>query len=252
MQPLPIGFVSAPAWLDPSPAEFPLLCADPVVTQQNFVRAPHFDYALGSVPGLLGKAAAAAGELAAVGCQAAAMAWSPLAWASREGGNVTPETALERQAQISALAGLPVSLIGPAVLGCLEALGARKVGLACTYYTAEYRAGWNGFVGAAGYQTVALSLADIGHWPEGRGGTERWEITPERISANVEAVLDAMPDADAVVLSGGAARSVSLLGTLASRYARPVFGVDAALYWALARSAKISLKPDILGPLSEV
>ncbi len=245
-----VGFVSAPVWIDPSPAEFPALIDGPVRTQQSVLRAPGYDWRLASVPALEPEIAATAASLADMGCAAAGICWSPVTWASAQGGAVSEAEARARSDRISAAAGLPVVQIGPAVLDALRALGIRRVGLACPYYRADWRATWCDFVSGAGFEATALTLADIGHWPEEGGGPERWVITPELIAKITVAVLDAMPAADAVVLSGGAARSVAILDDLAARFGRPVLGVDAVFYHALARAAGLRLRPGVLGALA--
>lgn len=245
-----VGFVSAPIWIDPSPADFPALIEGPVRTQQSVMRAPGYDWRLASTPELEPEIAAAGASLAGMGCAAAAICWSPVAWASAGGGAVTEAAARARADRISAAAGLPVVQIGTAVLDMLRDLGIGRVGLACPYYKADWRAGWRDFVAGAGVEAVALTLADIGHWPEEGGGPERWTITRAMIDKTVAAVLEAMPDAEAVVLSGGAARTVAILDDLADAFGRPVFGADAALYRGLARAAGLPLRPGALGRLT--
>ncbi|MGI9550280.1 MAG: hypothetical protein ACR2MT_03695 [Aurantibacter sp.] len=44
-----IGFISAPAWFDPTPSEFPTVVEEGVLTQQAPLLLPEFDYQLETI-----------------------------------------------------------------------------------------------------------------------------------------------------------------------------------------------------------
>ncbi len=56
-----IGFISPPGWIDPSPAEFPSVCAESVQVQQCALRLPGLDWRIDSIAETEPELVAAAG-----------------------------------------------------------------------------------------------------------------------------------------------------------------------------------------------
>lgn len=244
-----IGFISPPGWIDPSPGEFPSVCAQTARTQQVPLRAPGFDWRIESVAGLEAETTVAAATLADMGCAVAAATGTPFAWVGTGG----LDGARARQARIAEAAGLPVVMAGLAIIGALQALGVGKVALACTYYSTSWRERWAGFVTGAGFEVGAATLAEQGVWSD-HGDEERayWYPTGEDIAENVRRLLADTPGAEAAAITGAGARTLHLIGALEAETGLPVMGADTALYRAAARAADMPLKPGALGRIGEV
>lgn len=73
-----IGFISAPAWFNPAPSEFPNVCEETLRTQQAPVLLPDFDYRLESIVGVQEALHRCARSLAAMGCDVIARSAVPL------------------------------------------------------------------------------------------------------------------------------------------------------------------------------
>ncbi|MCP3953502.1 MAG: hypothetical protein GY697_14985, partial [Desulfobacterales bacterium] len=93
-----IGFISAPAWFDPAPAEFPTVVEEQVLTQQAPLLLPDFDYRLTSIAAVQDHLNQCTRSLKAMGCDLAAQVGSPFAWA----GAKSETAARSRQASMSA------------------------------------------------------------------------------------------------------------------------------------------------------
>jgi len=242
-----VGFIAPPGWTDPSPDEFPTVCADPVRSHAVQLETPDFDPWIGSPDRMEPEIAAAATALAKAGCVVAARTGPPFAWAGSLAG------ARARQDRIAAAARIGSVADGLAIVDALQALGARKVALACSYYTAPWVKRWADFVAGAGFEVGARTFADQGLWPE-PGHPDRAERHPTdaETADHVRRMVAEFGHADAVAVMGAGARTLSLIRGLEAEIKRPVIGADTALYWAAAKAAGIALKPGALGALTEL
>lgn len=240
-----IGFIAPPGWADPSPEEFPSVCADPVGTRQVQLATPTFDPWIGSPDRMEPEITAAATALAGMGCTVAARTGPPFAWA----GSVAEARA--RQQRISAAAGIAAIADGLAIIDALQALGARKVALACSYYTDTWSKRWADFVAAAGFEASARTFADQGLWPE-PGHPDRADRHPTETETadHVRRMVAEFGHCDAVAVMGAGTRTLALIKGLEAEIKRPVIGADTALYWAAAKAAGVALKPAMLGALT--
>lgn len=233
-----VGFVSPPAWYDPTPQEFLHLAGGAVRVQQYVLPLLDFDWRLESVAATEPAQTLAARTLAQAGCDAIASVGTPFGWAGLE----DVQAARARCARISAAAGVPYIATGVAVIDVLEAVEARSVGLACTYYSDDWRDAWARFVSASGFETQARSLSDQGlaasHGPD---DVTYWAPGPELISQSVAMLHDEAPDLDAIAISGAGARTLSVVDDLRQRTGKPVFGSDTALYRALSDQLALGL-----------
>lgn len=244
-----IGFISPPGWIDPSPGEFPGVCAEPVRTQQMPLRAPGFDWRIDSVAGMEAEIALAASTLSAMGCAATAVSGVPFAWVGTEGIG----GARDRTARIADMAGITVVMASLAILDVFRNLNARKVALACTYYSSVWRERWAEFVTQAGYRVTAATLAEQGIWQQhDEADRAYWYPTAEEISENVRRLVAETPEVEAVAIAGAGARTLSVIGPLEDELGRPVLGADTALYRAAARAAGVSIRPGAIGSIGEV
>lgn len=245
-----VGFISPPNWFDPSPQEFAALCVEPIGFQQFPLPLFRFDFTLGSIAQTQPEQMLAARTLGACGCDAIALTGTPFGWAGLSG----EEEAREGAAQLAKAAGVPVQIVGTAIIDALRAMGSRKVALATTYYDDEWKAAWKAFVSGCGF-TVVLSdnLADQGiSRSESIGSKQTDTIDQATVCASVEAVGRDPRGAEAIVVTGAGCRTNLYIKELELLTGLPVIGSDTAVFWALAKAAGISLKSGALGALTDL
>ncbi len=244
-----VGFISPPGWADPSPAEFQAVCADQVLVQQCPLLLPGFDWRIDSIAMTEPELMVAARTLGDMGCDLVAKVGTPFAWA----GLRSVAEARARRDRLADATGVPVVMSGIAILDAFAALGADRVGLACTYYSDDWTQRWARFVQASGVEVlVAQNLAEQGLMPP-HDDAERayWAPTAEQISECVRRIAKIAPKTEAIAISGAGSRTLTLVHALEAETGRPVIGSDTALYWAVARTAGVRLKPSVLGSLSD-
>ena len=236
-----VGFVSAPAWFDPAPAEFPTVVDGPVRTQQSPLLLPDFDYRLASIAGVQSKLDLCAESLAAAGCDMVAQVGSPFAWADAG----SESEARRRQEKMAAAAGLPVIMTGLAIVEGLRAMGAKKVAVNCTYYEAVWRDAFAQFLDMCGFEPVhASTLADQGLVETGaRMEDYGWSMTDDLAQRSILAAAGSAPEAEAIVVTGAGTRTLGILSEMESRTGRPIVAADTIVYWAIARELGLALRP---------
>lgn len=242
-KPPTIGFISAPAWFDPAPSEFPGVCRETVRTQQAPVPLPDFDYRLESIAAAQETLHSCARSLKAIGCDLVAQVGSPFAWA----GATSEREARLRCETLARAADAPTVMTGLAIVDGLRAVGARRIAVNCTYYDAVWQEGFTGFLAVCGFdirhastlgeQGVVDAIATIADYG--------WSMTPALAARSIRAVAAASPEADAIVVTGAGTRTLAILADMEAETGRPVIAADTVLYWAVARELGLSLKPNM-------
>lgn len=244
-----IGFVSAPAWFDPAPSEFPTVVQEAVRTQQAPLLLPEFDYGLESIAAVQGDLDLCAQSLGAAGCDLVAQVGSPFAWA----GAASEAQARLRCEAMARAANVPAVMTGLAIIDGLRALGAEKIALDCTYYEAGWRDAFAAFMRTCGFEIMhASNLADQGLAPRNAKMADYgWAMTDDLAKRSILAVAQQAPAADAVVVTGAGTRTLRILADLEGRIERPIVAADTALYWAAASELNLTLTPK-MGSLAEL
>jgi len=244
-----IGFISAPAWLDPAPSEFPGVVVEDVQTQQAPLLLPEFDYQLTRIASVQTELNICARSLNAMGCDVAAQVGSPFAWACA----TSEMEARSRNRSMAKAAGIPCLMTGLAIVDGLRALGVKKVAANCTYYEKDWRDGFSVFLSLCGFDVMQVStlsdqgLTDSSAKMEDYG----WSMTPGLTRESILSVAKASPDAEAIVVTGAGTRTLEVLCELEADTKRPIIAADTILYWAIANRLGLTLKP-IMGSLSEL
>ncbi len=207
---------------------------NPVRVQQTPVPIVDFGYRLGDFVDAEAYVGEACRIVAACECDVIGQVGTPFGW----DGCVNEHGARARQERFARSAGVPVLTNTLAIVDALRALDARRITLAATYYDAPMRAGWSSFLGACGFEVLATaSVVDQGL----AGDTDdymwdlTWSLTDDMVSRSIMACCETDPDADAVVVTGTAARTLALAGPAEERSGVAVVAADTALYWALMR-----------------
>ncbi len=236
-----IGFISPPAWFDPAPAEFPTAVAEAVRTQQAPLALPEFDYALSSIAAAGNALTRAAHALGEAGCSLVAQVGSPFSWA----GINSEAEARQRCDAIAIAAGVPAVMTGLAIVDALRALGLQRPAATCTYYNSDWRDAFAAFLACCGFGDIPIQTLVEQGLVESDDSlmSYGWRMSDDLTRRSVEAIAEAAPDADAIVLTGSGARTLHLLQQLETLAGRPVIAADTALYWAAARQLDLQLCP---------
>ena len=244
-----IGFVSAPAWFDPAPSEFPTVVRESVQTQQAPLLLPEFDYRLESIAAVQGDLDLCARSLEAAGCDLVAQVGSPFAWA----GAVSEIQARSRCEAMARAANVPAVMTGLAMVDGLRALGAKKIAVDCTYYESGWRDAFAAFLRICGFEIIlASNLADQGLAPpNAKMADYGWAMTDDLARRSILSVAQQAPTADAVVVTGAGTRTLRILAELEGRIERPIVAADTALYWAAASELNLTLTPK-MGSLAKL
>lgn len=218
--------------------------------QQYVLPLLRFDWRMESVARTEPDQKLAAQTLGEAGCDLIATVGTPFGWAGLE----TVEEARARCARLAEASGVPNVMAGIAVVDALKVFGARKVGLACTYYSEYWRDLWTAYVTASGFDVLAAhNLADDGLVPRHEAADrDYWAPAPEQTKASVRQMAADYPQVDAVVISGAGARTLSFIGDLEDELGIPVVASDSALYWAISKALNMALKEGVLGGLSRI
>jgi maleate cis-trans isomerase len=244
-----IGFISAPAWFDPAPSEFPEVVEEAVQTQQAPLLLPEFDYRLERIASVQNELNLCARSLKVMGCDLVAQVGSPFAWAWAES---EPE-ARQRNVSMTKAVNIPCVMTGLAIVDALRSLGINKVAVNCTYYETDWRDSFAAFLRMCGFNTIHVSTLSDQGLTESNAKMEDygWSMTHELASRSILAVADAVPKAEAVVVTGAGTRTLGILCDLESQIKRPIIAADTILYWAIARELNLTLKP-VMGSLSNL
>lgn len=244
-----IGFVSAPAWYDPAPSEFPEVIEEDVRTQQAPILLPEFDYGLESIASVQKELNHCARSLKAIGCDLVAQVGSPFAWACAR----SEAEARSRNESMVKAANVPAVMTALAIVKGLRSIGVKKVAVNCTYYEADWRDAFAAFLRMCDFETIHVStLSDQGLSEDNAKMTDYgWTMTHELASRSILTVAEASPNAEAIVVTGAGTRTLDILCNLESQIKRPIIAADTILYWAIARQLNLTLKP-VMGSLSQL
>jgi maleate cis-trans isomerase len=245
------GLMSPPCWLDPSPEEFRSICDSDVIVQQTMM--PLYRYVFGrldSIAGTLPEMLQCARMLGDAGSNAIANTGTPFGWAGLD----TETAARERCKMLADAAGVPAIMAGTAIIDGLRALNVEKVAIATPYYDAEWREAWSTIVKSSGFEILKIQSLDQQELVPSGGNImdHGWAMTPEIIVASSVKIVQDSPGAQAVVITGAGARTLSLTAEIEAKTGVPVLASDTALFWALAKELDVKLKKGILGALTSV
>lgn len=227
------GLVAPPGWQDPSPAEFGAVAG--VATVGVALDLGPFDWHLDRIATTEDVVTDAAVAAVARGATAVGIVGTPFGWAGLGAG----ERPHHRNARIASACGTPVVSAVSGVLDWLDDLGARRVALAATYYDRDWCRRWSRFVTDQGLDVTACSsMADLGivGGPIDAADETHWAPTPEQIEHTVAGIAG---PADAVVVTGAGARTLSCHERLCAVAGVPVVSSDLGLYRALVRAMSL-------------
>lgn len=225
---LAVGFISPPDWFDPSPDEFRHICEGRVGVQQTLLNLPEFDWAIDSIAQTEPQVTQAACQLAAAGCSVTCNVGTPFGWAGLR--NITE--ARERNQRISAASNAESISTASAIFRLLDSWHVKRVALACTYYSSEWKALWSEFIEASGVNVVAAqTMVDQGIMQEhGPDDVDYWAPTATQIIQSVTKIADNYPSAEVIIITGAGSRTYAIQHELETLTTAKVIASDTALY----------------------
>ena len=156
------------------------------------------------------------------------------------------------QASVSRAAGVPVALMGVAMLDALSELGARSVAVAGGYYAARGTGRrWRGqrlppTDSTWSTRRIWIQQGVVGSVEE--QDRLAWDHGPGPTCAHVRETARRAPDAtDAIAVLGGGLRLQGLAEDLERETGLPIVGEDLALFWATLRAMKARPRRPRLG-----
>jgi arylmalonate decarboxylase len=249
-----VAFLSPPSYFDTSPTEFLSVAPQGTAVAQSFIpiELPQrtmstlpLEAIRGAVPALEG----AARTFAQAGADAVGQFGFPYSLA--HGGD-----AVAVQRRLSAVAGVPVVMMGAALLEALAALGARRIAVAAGYYTDP---AWREMTQVA-FAAHGLEVASLEDWVSqgvldsvAASDALAWNPdSPEGVRAAQRAAVAAArrtPGADAVAVMGGGLRLLGQAAAMEQEAGLPVVSGDVALAWGLLRALRQQPRPGRWGRL---
>ena len=230
-----VGFLSAPGWLDPAPEDLRCFTDGRIAVQQTIVGPANFDWDTTSIAEIGPHLEHSAMQLAAAGCTLIASPATPFGYIGYLDIN---------QARLSLdhlHANIDVKVISAitAIFDKLEFWKPRKVALACTYYSDEWRNLWATFVNASGY-TVLGSETFV---DQGIRSAEQKTTYPTslEICEGVKRISENYPNSDAIVITGAGARTVMIAEDLNAICDKPIVAADTALLSAIGKELCIKI-----------
>jgi maleate cis-trans isomerase len=246
--PIPVvGFISAPAFFDPSPHEFKTAVKEEVLTQQAFPLLPNFDYSLDSIASeqLAERFCLCAESLQAAKCDLLVQVGSPFAWA-----NVNSETeARQRNERIMKAANIPSIMTSLAIIDALRSHKVHKIAITSTYYSSIWSNCFANFVSMCGFEVLHTSNFYEQQLVKTINKNEHFKYTdsemPNMVKASVQFVKAADPDSQAIVIVGTGAKTLNILCELEVMANCPVIPADTVVYWLIAQSLNLTLLPNM-------
>lgn len=242
-----VGFISAPAFFDPSPHEFKTAVKEQVLTQQAFPLLPNFDYSLNSIASeqLAERFCLCAESLRAANCDLLVQVGSPFAWA-----NVNSEAeARQRNERITKAANIPSIMTSLAIIDALRSHKVHKIAITSTYYSSVWSNCFAQFINMCGFEVLHTSNFYEQQLVKTINKNEHFKYTdskmPDMVKASLQFVKDNASDSQAIVIVGTGAKTLNILCELETMAQCPVIPADIVVYWLIAQSLNLSLLPNM-------
>ena len=240
-----VGFVTTPRYFDDSPQEFLRVAPKGMGVLQRVMQLDGYTFGLDQRTAGMAEMERSAHALAESNCDVVVQIGTN--WVHAAGTDPDEITAMIER--ISRNLGVPFLMAGMAIVDGLNALGAKTITVANSYYRSDWRDGINRFLTQAGFeilwsgniidQGIYSSLAEL---LEIEAAT-RWHYPPSIIRQAVVGTHQHAPEADAVVQTGAGFRTISLLGEIEEQIGTPVVASDGAAYWSVLHTLGLRSTP---------
>ena len=238
-----VGFLAPPTVWNDAPLDFLRVAPDDTSVAGAFIPARGLSgtmagFSLDRIAEAIPAMQEAAKDLAAAGADVVAQFGIPFSL-------VHAERARDVQSQVADAAGVPVVLMGAAVLDALDHLCVRRIAIAGGYYTTD---DWK-CMARRGFESNGFEVISQESWVDqgivasaDQSDRLAWEQDAAITTAHVLRTAErAGHGADAIVVCGGGLRLLGHAADLEQATGLPMVAGDLALFWATLRA--IDAKP---------
>ncbi len=237
-----IGFIATPV-LDRSHIELLRIAPEGLAPFQTIPHVPNFRVNAEYISKAIDKLEECALALSDGGVDIIAQSGTPFSFA-KEGGLAYTQ---KLHAKLERVTGKPVVMMGLAVINALKNKGYKSVAVACTYYNDDLATRYARFLEDAGIKVLAMeNWVSQGFFKsqDTIEETQFWYPMSYTYKA-ARMVSSHAPEADCVVISGGAVRTMDVLEPLEYDLRKPVISSDAAFFWDIL--TRLDIGEPILG-----
>ena len=235
-----IGFISPPAWFDPAPQEFPILCETEVRVQQTILTIPTLDFdSLDSIASAETEIANSAKLLSLTGADVVAFTGTPFTWAGLEG----EEAIRARNTRIRQHCRGPLFMPGTAMVDALRYLNASRIAVFGSYYTRPWINMTADRFRDFGFDVkLAASSCDLGLVPELTSIDQHETASaPDVVIDGLRRIADRHADLEAIAIPGAGVRTATYIAKIEAELRLPVIPADLAIYWAIAKELALPI-----------
>ncbi|MEM6550440.1 MAG: hypothetical protein AAF713_22365 [Pseudomonadota bacterium] len=247
--PYQVGFTAPPHDFDGAPTDFLRLAPDGVGVHGRLIHVPDYAHELGQRADNFHLLEEVVACMANAGADAVGQVGTNWVHA----GGKTPAEIRAFCERVGETYETPFHMAGYCLVEALQALGIEKAALNSVYYWPDWRDGIARFLREAGIDLVyAGNFVDQGLYPtQDVVNACIWIFPGDVIRRSMERVLEAAPDAQAVLVNGMPnfrradglpQRMVTLTRALEAEFGVPIVAADTALYWRLFKT--LGLAPE--------
>lgn len=237
------GFVTTPRYFDDSPQQFLSVAPEGIGVIQRVLHIPNYEYELSQRSrnfDLLTEAAICLGQ-----CKAEVVGQVGTNWVHCN--DTTPDDIRRLSDKISRRAGTRFLMAGMCLVDGLQAIGAKRIAVANSYYRRDWMDGINRFLEQAGFEIVwSGNVIDQGLYEnlEQQLDVEEkthWDYPARDVIQACVLAQQAAPDAQAVVQTGSGFRTLPHIDAIEGMMGLPLVSSDVALYWAMLRDLNMDV-----------
>ena len=224
-----IGFISPPA-LSIDPMEFLRIAPEGFAVCQTMTHIPNFKVRTETIAQAVRQVEDCAMTLKDAGVDLVAQSGTPFSFVV-EGGLAFSR---DLHARIEKATGLPLVMMGLAVINAVKAQGYKSVAVACTYYTDDMANKYTRFFKDAGIEVLGMENWLSQGFFDNQEEIDRALVRRVPLSYTYNAarlVAAHAPAAECIVVSGGGVVTMDILDPLEQDLGKPVISSLSAQFW---------------------
>ncbi|MYW96169.1 hypothetical protein G3I59_37580 [Amycolatopsis rubida] len=233
--------------IDNSHLELMNVAPEGVAVYQTVPYVPGFRVDAGHILQAIEQLEHCALALSAGGMDVIGQAGTPFSFAHDDG----LAWARKMQARLEEVAQKPVTMMGLSIIDALKSCGYESVAVASTYYSDDLCARYTRFLDDAGFRVLTLkNWIHQGLLPDRRLLEQPRYWYPNSLAyQSARAVAEESPEADCILLTGGAVHTMDIIAALEADLQKPVITSDSAFFWSLLTKLGVKERLDGWGEL---
>lgn len=238
------GFVTTPRYFDDSPQQFLEVAPKGTGVIQRVMHIPNYEYELAQRAtnfDLMEEAAVCLGLSHAEVVGQVGTNWVHC-------NDTTPDDIRRLCDKISRKAGTRFLMAGMCIVEALQALGAKRIAVANSYYRRDWMDGINRFLEQAGFEILwSGNVIDQGLYENLDQQLDvedktLWDYPARDVIRACHMAKEAAPNAQAVVQTGAGFRTLPHIEAIEGMMGIPLVPSDVSLYWAMLRDLNLNVK----------